>query len=354
MPPVRRPIKSARTRAKTGKKFFRVKKKGKAVRNFNRSVQNYQRKTNNMLKIRTLIPKELRVGIQYKTTLVFSSMGYGGSGCIANLIKINLSDPIQGNTATNVGTAGNIVDVVSLGGNYVDPSFIRTNATQLNLKDELDPYFDQYKKCIVTSSNSNVRIVARPNQYQLSQYYTNVPAQGAQPGGSAQNYNWDENHPQLLQTNDPTLDGEMYVSSIKQRNTLGLHPTTNNGETPTFHELQTATPGLKMRRLTVKPQSSSKGIMNVAKYTPKYTGIKDWRDNLTELGVRVSGGTKTMTKPAFHYVAIHNRQPATATLKPANVVAEITVNYNVRFLDRANDFEGGDDPIPQPVHSQEL
>lgn len=350
MPSIRRPITSAKTRAKTGKKYFRVKKKGKAVRNFNRSVQNYQRKTSNMLKIKTLIPKELRVGIQYKTTLVFSSMGYGGTGCIANLIKINLSDPIQGNAAENSGTAQPIVDVVSLGGNYVDPSFIRTNATQLNLKDELDPYFDQYKKCIVTSSNSNVRIVSRPNQYKLSQWQSNVNAQGAQGDG----YPYDENHMPYLQTNEPILDGEMYVSSIKQRNTLGLHPLSNNGETPTFHQLQTATPGLKMRRLTATPNRSSKGVMNTAKYTPRYTGIKDWRDNITELGVRQSNATKTMSKPAFHYVAIHNRQPATATLKPAAVVAEIVVNYNVRFFDRANDFEGGDDPIPQPVHGEEL
>lgn len=354
MPPIRRQTRLTDKRYKKKGFVVRRKKKGRAVRNFNRSVQNYQRKSSNMLKIRTLIPRELRVGIQYKTTLVFSSMGYGGTGCIANLIKINLSDPIQGNAAENTGTAQAIVDVVSLGGNYVDPSFIRTNATQLNLKDELDPYFDQYKKCIVTSSNSNVRIVSRPNQFKLQQWQSNTPAQGAQPGGSAQNYNWDENHPQLLTSNDPTLDGEMYVSSIKQRNTLGLHPLSNNGETPSFHELQTSTPGLKMRRLTATPNYSSKGVMNVAKYTPKYTGIKDWRDNITELGVRQSNATKTMSKPAFHYVAIHNRQPATALLKPATVVAEITVNYNVRFFDRANDFEGGDDPIAQPVHGEEL
>lgn len=350
MPPIRRQTRLTDKRYKKKGFVVRRKKKGKAVKNYNRQIRNYQRKTNNMLRIRTLIPKELRVGIQYKTTLVFSSMGYGGTGCIANLIKINLSDPIQGNAAENSGTAQPIVDVVSLGGNYVDPSFIRTNATQLNLKDELDPYFDQYKKCLVTSSNSNVRIVARPNQHQLSQYFSNAPAQGAQ--GDA--YPYDENHMPYLSINDATLDGEMYVSSIKQRNTLGLHPLSNNGETPSFHELQTATPGLKMKRLTVTPNSSSKGIMNVAKYTPRFTGIKDYRDNLTELGVRQSNATKTMSKPAFHYVAIHNRQPATATLKPAAVVAEITVNYNVRFLDRANSFEGGDDPLPQPVHGEEL
>ena len=354
MPPIRK--RQTKITDKRYSKYFRKKpkRKAKAVRNFNRSVQNYQRKSSNMLRIKTLIPKELRVGIQYKTTLVFSSMGYGGTGCIANLLKINLSDPIQGNTNENVGVAGNIVDVVSLGGNYVDPTFIRTNATQLNLSEELDPYFDQYKKCIVTSSNSNVRIVTRPNQFKLSQWQSNLAAQGAQPGGANQNYNWDENHPQILTTNDPVLDGEMYVSSIKQRNTLGLHPATNNGETPSFHELQTSTPGLKMKRLTATPDRSTRGIMSTAKYTPRYTGIKDWRDNITELGVRKSNATKTMTKPAFHYVAVHNRQPATALLKPANVVAEIVINYNVRFFDRANDFEGGDDPIPQPVHSQEL
>lgn len=350
MPPIRRQTKLTDSRFK--KKGFNAgrKRKGKSVRNYNRTVQNYQRKTANMLRIKTLIPRELRIGIQYKTTIVFNDMGHGGNGCIANLIKINLSDPIQGNAPENGTSALAIVDVVSLGGNYVDPSFVRTNSTQLNLKDELDPYFDQYKRCIVTSSNSNVRIVSRPNQFKLGQTFYNGSAAGAQ----GDSYPYAQNHMPFLAVKGPELDGEMYVSSIKQRNTLGLHPLSNNGETPSFHELQTATPGLKMRRLIATPDSSTKGVMNTAKYTPRYTGIKDWRDNIGELGIRQSNATKTMSKPAFHYVAVHNRQPATATFKPANVVAEIVVNYNVRFFDRANDFEGGDDPIPQPVHGEEL
>lgn len=349
MPSIRRYIKSSKTRAKTGKKYFRVKKKGKAVRNFNRSIQNYQRKGSNMLRIKTLIPKELRVGIQYKTTLVFSSMGSGGTGCIATLLKINLNDPINGNTVNPSAVAGNIVDVVSLGGTYLDPTFVRTNASQLNLKDELDPYFEQYKKCVVTSSNSNVRIVGRPNQYKLNQYQSNADAAGS----NGTDYPWAANHPPYLETNDATLDGEMYVSSIKQRNTLGLHPLPS-GQTPSFHQLQTSTPGLKMRRLTMTPNSTGKSVASTAKYTPKYTGIKDWRDNITELGVTQSSAIKTLSKNAYHYVAVHNREPATANFKPANVVAEIVVNYNVRFFDRANDFEGGDDPIPQPVHGEDL
>lgn len=345
MPPIRK--KQAKITDKRYSKYF--KKKGRPVKNYNKSIQNYQRKGSNMLKIRTLIPKELNVGIQYKTTLVFSSMGSGGTGCIATLIKINLNDPIQGNTLNGSAIAGNIVDVVSLGGTYLDPSFVRTNGSQMNLSTELAPYFDQYKKCVVLSSNSNVRIVGRPNQYKLNQWQSNADAAGS----NGTDYPWAANHPPYLQTNDATLDGEMYVSSIKQRNTLGLHPLPS-GQTPSFHQLQTSTPGLKMRRMTMTPNSTGKSVASCAKYTPKYTGIKDWRDNISDLGVRTPSGTKTQTKPAYHYVAVHNREPATANFKPANVVAEIVVNYNVRFLDRANDFEGGDDPLPQPVHGEDL
>lgn len=348
MPPIRRRT----TQKKSSSKSRRTsnKKLGKRpVRNYNRQLKNRQYKTSNMLRIRTLIPKEIRVGIQYKTTLVFSNMGYGGNGAVATLIKISLNNPTMGNATPSSNTSGNIVDVVSLGGNYTDPVFTRTNASQMTLQAELADYFDQYGKAVVTSSNSKVRIVGRPNQFKLGQTFYN----GSAAGAHGDSYPYAQNHPPFLAVKGPELDGEMYVTSVKQRQTGLLHP--QQGDTLSFHDIQTKLPGAKMRRLTCYPDKVSKGIMSVASYTPRNTmNIKDWADNIGDLQCSSGVGINQQQKPAYHYVAVHNRQPATATLKPANVVAEIVVNYNIRFLDRKNNFEGGDDPIPQPIHQEEL
>lgn len=344
MPPIR----------KTTKKLYsnksrRKSKKTRPVKNYNKQLNNKQYKTSNMLKIRTLIPKEIRIGIQYKTTIVFSNMGYGGNGAIATLLKISLNNPTMGNVIANSNQGGNIVDVVSLGGNYTDPVFTRTNSTQMTLKDELSDYFKQYGKAIVTSSNSKVRVVGRPNQFKLGQTFYN----GSAAGAHGTDYPYAANHPPFLAVKPAELDGEMYITSVKQRRTGLLHP--NSGDTLTYHEIQTQLPGAKMRRLTMYPDKQTPGVMNAASYSPRSTiRVKDWRDNIGDLQFSSGEGINQQQKPAYHYVAIHNRQPATATLKPANVVAEIVVNYNLRFLDRLNNFEGGDDPLPEAPHAGEL
>lgn len=346
MPPVRRT-----TQKKSSSKSRRTsnRKKGKAVKNYNSQLRNKQYKTSNMLKIRTLIPKEIRIGIQYKTTIVFSQMGYGGNGDVATMLRISLNNPTMGNAAANSGVAGKIVDVVSLGGNYTDPVFSRTNQTQDNLITELEDYFKQYGKAIVTSSNSKVRIVGRPNQFKLGQTFYN----GSAAGAHGTDYPYASNHPPFLAVKGPELDGEVYVSSVKQRRTGLLHP--QGGDSLKFHDIQTKLPGVKMRRLTCYPDKVTKGIMNVATYTPRSTvGIRDWRDNLGDLQFSSGDGVNAQQKPAYHYVMVHNRQPATATFKPPNVVAEIVVNYNLRFLDRLNNFEGGDDPLPENPHQGDL
>ena len=86
-----------------------------------------------MLQIRTLIPKEIVVDIQYRTQIIFDTMGYNsatGQGATGTIIRINLNNPTQG--TGSMSAIANIVDVVSLGGTWTAPVFTRTNSSQLN------------------------------------------------------------------------------------------------------------------------------------------------------------------------------------------------------------------------------
>jgi hypothetical protein len=320
------------------------------VRNFNKQqARNFQKKTNNMLQIRTLQPKEQLVSIQYKTFLVFDDMGYAnttGLGATGTIIRINLNNPTYGN-------AGNIVDVLNLGSNWTNPVFTRTNSTELNLKDKLNEYFDVYQKGVVISSNSQVRVKSRPNQKELGQYFDNEPAQGAQ--GDA--YPYDENHMPYLKVNDGYLDGDSYVWSIKQR-TQGQLIDLSTQKTPDFHELQNDIPGMKMKQLTAfKNGTTSRAIQNSCRFTNKYFGIKDWRDNIAS--VQFMPGMAADTPPAnindlkraYHYVGVCNTSSPQILHRPQRVVAEIVVNYECLFLNRKNDVDGEDNPVPQVPHA---
>ena len=277
-------------------------------------------------------------------------MGYSastGQGCTGTIIRINLNKPTQGNTLGS--SPANLVDVVSLGSPFVDPVFTRTNSSQLNLSTELDPYFEQYRKAVVVESNSKVRVAAIPNQKELGQYFSNTDAQGTQ--GDA--YPYASNHMPYLSVNEPTADGDMYVWSIKQKTTGQL----TSSPVPSFHELRTAVPGLKMKNLRAyKDGHVGPGVMNSASHTPRSTwAIKDWRDNIAECGfVKSTNIQPNLIKNAYHYVGICNSDTPLIGDKPCRVKADIVVNYKCRFVDRANNPEGGDDPLPQPVHQTEL
>ena len=346
MPPVKRRYK---LKPGSGRKPRRIVAKRKP-KNYNKRLNNFQRGSRNMLQIRTLIPKEIVVDIQYRTQLIFDTMGYSsatGHGATGTIIRINLNNPTQG-TGFSSGV-NNLVDVVSLGGTFVDPVFTRTNGSQLNLSSELDEYFSQYRKAVVVASNSKVRIAAIPNQKEVSQFFTNVDAQGTQ--GDAYPYN--TNHMPYLSVSDPTADGDMYVWSVKQKTINNL----TTGTLPDFHKLRTAVPGMKMKNLRAyKDGHVSPGVLSSVGHTPRKTwAIKDWRDNLNECGFNVSTGTRSNEqKSAYHYVGICNTHTPLIGDKPARVKADIVINYKCRFVDRNNDPEGGDDPLPQPVHQADL
>lgn len=351
MPPIRRKT----AKRKMVKKSSQTRRRNIArrpVRNYNRQSGNFQRKSLNMLQIKTLTPKELQVGIQYKTVISVSSMGYGASGNLSGtntILRLSLNNPCKGVAGNN-----SIVDILSLGGTHTDPVFTRTNS-ELSLNSQLQQYFEQYGKAVVTSANAKVRVLSKPNQHKLGQWFNNIDAQGAQPGGGAQNYDWDENHPQLLNVNEPNIDGQSFVWSVKTRST-GLLQQAPGGDTPTYHELQTAIPGMKMKALTAyRDGHSTAPIMCNASFTPRFFGTRDWRDNLQKQQFRKSGTNEPdVVNRAYFYVGVCNRQPAVSTLKPQNVDFEVTVNYNCRYIQRANDVDGLDEPIPIPVHGEEL
>lgn len=358
MPPIRHSRSSAqaiRTFDRSVRKDLNLPARRRArarrkPKNYNKRLNNYQNKSRNMLQIRTLIPKEILVDIQYRTQIIFQTMGYSsssGQGCTGTLIKINLNKPTQGNTLGS--SPDELVTVVSLGSPFVAPVFVRTNGSQLTLASELDPYFEQYRKAVVVESNSKVRVAAIPNQKELGQYLSNTAAQGAQ----GDSYPYSANHMPYLSVNEPTADGDMYVWSIKQKTTgqLGVAPV------PDFHELRTAVPGIKMKNLRAyKDGHVGPGVMNSVSHTPRSTwAIKDWRDNIAECGFVKSTGTQpSEIKNAYHYVGICNATTPLIGKKPCLVKADIVINYKCRFVDRSNNPEGGDDPLPQPVHQTEL
>lgn len=361
MPPTRRfagPLKPGQRTAAVSKNYYKLKKARekaqKSAKNYNNQrPRNFQKKTSNMLQIKTLQPKEQLVSLQYKTIIKFSNMGYSlfsNKGATGTIIRVSLTNPTYGST-------GSIVDVLDLGSNWVNPAFTRTNSSELTLTDKLNEFFDVYEKGVVINSNSQVRIKSQPNQKELGQNWTMVDAAGSLPGNTGAVL-WSANHPRYAEVNEATKDGDSYVWSVKQRQT-GLLIDTDDDSTADFHSLTNDIPGVKMRQLTAYQNgTSSKSVLNSARFTPKYYGMKDWRDNIASVqfmpGMTGPPANLSSLKKAYHYVGICNLQTPVEALKPQNVIAEVVVNFDCLFLNRKNDKAGGDAPVPQVPHLGDL
>lgn len=333
MPPT-----SRRTKKNTHAKNKKHTKKQTRLRSY-KTHTNSAKNSNSLLRIRTLLPKELTVSIQYRQLIQFASMGSstdpGGlfSPC---LFKINLLDP-----CAPLGPASDgIYTVIDYGGNTTIPNFTTLNSTH-NLGVQLNDYMDKYRYCVVVGSKSNVRIQAVANQEKVGSYLTNEPAQGAQ--GDA--YPYDMNHMPYLKTNNAEKDGELYCWTVKQRGQGNL---VTNNQGLNINEVRTKVPGAKMRKHNAFLNgTSSKAVRFTSKYTPKFLGIKDWRDNIDKIKILPDGSARpTGAEQAFQYVGVSNRFGAVQGYSPANVSVEIAVDYNIRFVQRLNDPLGGDNPIP--------
>lgn len=341
MPPIGRRKYSGPRRP--GEKSAKVKKT-KAKLKYYSNPMNIAKNSNRLLKIRTLLPKEMKFSIQYRTTLEFSNMGSAPSPGVLTptLIKINLLDP-----ASHVGPGSSgIVTVVAYGGATTSPLFSTTNP-DANLSTVLQEYSDKYDNLFVTGSQAKVRVQPVANQL-VGQVLANVEAQGAQPGGANQNYNWDSNHPPYLEVIDPEYDGEVYVWGVKQRGAGNL---INANGGLSLHQVRTELPGVQMRKVTsFLNGTSTKAVQLNSTYTPKFLGIKDARDNLRKININADGSERTdaEAKDAYFYVGIMNRQGSTQAKKCANQIVDIVVNYNVLYTNRTNDPIEGDAPIPAP------
>ena len=353
MPPVLSAAqRRARTRAKDDRKSVRAYERTRAARKKYKKIKSFKtkgnsgRKSNALIPIRTLLPKEVTVGIQFRQVIQFASMGYStasGGQFSPTLIKINLLDP-----CAKIGADSNgIVTVLGYGSPAVNPVYSLLNP-QTNLAAELLEYGEnKYDKACVISSSASVRVQGTANQT-LGKYLVNVPGQGHQGEGNS----YGSNYPPHLNIQSANKDGELYIWSVRQRSTGNLM---DNGQGLNIHEVRTTLPGAKMRKHNCYQNgTTSKAVTMTSSYTPKFLGIKDWRDNLNKIAIEPNGDDRnSQAKDCFMYVGIANRFGNTQGNQPATVSMEISCNFNVRFLQRTNDPKGGDEPLAVP-HAGEL
>lgn len=322
-----------------GERSAKVTKRNKVgLRHYNQQL-NVAKNSARLLKIRTLLPKEINLSCQYRQQLIFTNHGTAPSPGVntPTLIKINLLDPAAHLSSSSSG----IITVISYGGATTSPIFTTQNPDH-NLSDILTAYSDKYEKLVVTGSQCKVRVQPVANQL-LGQVFHNIDAQGAQ----GDSYPYDENHMPYLAVRAPEYDGEVYVWGVKQRSEGNLVQN-NNGLT--MHQVRTELPGAQIRKVTAFANgTSTKPVQLSSKYTPKFLGIKDWRDNITKIQINADGSERTEqdARESYFYVGIMNRTGTTQAMKVANQVVDIVVNYNVKYLNRSNDPVEGDDPLPR-------
>lgn len=336
MPPVkkrsRKPIVNSNPSRRTASQQARLKA-------YNKQMLSRAINSNRLLGVSTLLPKELTLSVQYRELITFTTSGHSsaptGGLYSPTLLKINLLDPC----VASGPNSGGIITVLDYQGATVAPLFHRLNP-EVNLQTELSQYAGSYDHVVVTGSQVKARIQGVANQHKLMPFPVNVPAMGHQGEGNSYSTNYPA-HTQLLQ---PTLDGELYIWSVKQRSE-GKLVTNNQGLN--LHEIRTKVSGIKMKKHNVYANgTTSKAVIHKSTYTPKFIGIKDWRDNIDKIKFNVDGETRVGGENCFQYIGITNRVPSSAALEPARVFMDIAVNYNVRFINRKNDPASGDDALP--------
>lgn len=354
MPSISRAKKRAQTRFADDRAQVRAmsvaKPKGKKrtpIRNYTSRRNNSGRKSNALIPIRTLLPKEITVGIQYRQLIQFATQGYNtapGGLFSPTLLKVNLLDP-----CVPVGPDSNgIITVLNYGGTASAPVYSLLNG-DVNLASKLHEYSDRYDKCMVIGSSAQIRVQGNANQT-LGKYLVNVPGQGSQGDGNS----YGSNYPPYVKVEDSNKDGELYIWSVRQRET-GQLVVGNQGLS--IHEVRTKVPGAKMRKHNCYQNgTTSKAVTMTSKYSPKFLGIKDWRDNLNKLAIETDGVSQRHVdaKNAFMYLGLANKFGNTQGNQPATVTMEIVCNYRVRFLQRSNDPAGGDEPLAAPNTHTEL
>jgi len=314
----------------------------------------------NVTQLSTLSRKEENVSISFREQLDFSNMG-GEAGSSPCVIRADLMNPVVG----GIGSSGNDVivsNVVNLKANSTNPVLTRESYNdKRNLSDRLAEYFDEYRKCIVTSSEVTFNVRPKLNQVSADANADTVSivpypidqTTGLDPTGAA-----GLRGPQTVtRWTAANATGDLYVWCILQQSQQQLYNQTT-GVAP-LATLKQGIPGMRMQKLNVTP-NSTKGCVFKMKYNPKKVfGLKDWRDNKELLSVLNSATQPGTLKTAYAYLgigsSINGVDPGAPGITQgakylANCKVEVSVKYNLNFSERINK-DGNNNPIP---HAGEL
>lgn len=336
-------------------------RKGTAISSMRRGKSRNQ----NVIKLSTLSRKTENLSISFREQFDFQNMGYdaGSSPC---LIRANLNNPVAGGPVPPPQEHNNIV-VGNLKTGSTDPIFQRSSYNdKLNLSDRLSEYFEEYRTCVVTSSEVTFNVRPKLNQVSGIGFINNavsiVPYQSLVTTG--QHPDGNDGKPigpsEVLKVTAPTATGELYVWCVRQQGLGQLYDSTD-GVVP-LSTLKQGIPGVRMSKLNITP-NSTKGVTFKIKYTPKTQyEIKDWKDKKEALQVlnAVSGAPD---KKAYAYLGIgariNGKDPSppgatpTSSAYMANCVVEINTKYNLNFSERKN-VDGNNEPVPVSVHRSDL
>lgn len=331
-------------------------KKSKAKTKYNKyGRKKYQKyKTGNrnkakrgagIIRIQTLLPKNVRISVNYKKTFLFTDMGHGG-GSTSCLLRAVLMDPISGGPGASL--ANGIVSVVSnLKTGAVAPTVTQQSYNdQANLSDVLADYFNDYSIAYVTSSKCTWKVRAEPNQINIGQSFENYPASGNIQTSPLSDLSAETNHAEYMRVSalSQTLDGNLNVWCVRQRGSTNLYDGDTEGTVP-IQSLKSSVPGLKMRKLIVTPHGTSRGVTFTNTYMPaRAHGFHNTADNISSIQFWNNNDGTSLNNQS--YLGICGNQEASSDFKPANVIVECQVAFNVLF-DRRKNTPDSNIPVPQ-------
>lgn len=344
-------------RARRASRAFRYKR-GTKIGASSRGKKGVQ----NVTQLTTLSRKTENLSISFREEFDFTSMGHN-AGSSPMLLRVRLNNPVAGGPTPTSADAINTV-ISNLKNGSSDPLFTRSSYNmQQNLSDRLEDYFEEYRTCVVTSSEVTFNVRPKINQTSGIGFvntrsvvpYLSLVTTGQHPDG----FDGKPIGPsEVLKVTAPNATGELYVWSVRQSAQQQLHNLTDG--TPPLETLKMGIPGVRMTKLNVTPNSKS-GVTFKLKYTPNSQfQIKDWKDKKEVLSV-LNQASNPNLKEAYAYLGIggriNGRDPAPpgdqadiSSAYLANCVVEVSVKYNLNFSERKN-VDGNNEPVP---HRDEL
>lgn len=301
MPPIRYrngqriAIKSASTRARTGKKYMRIRyntSRPRTYRTYNRG-----KNTKALLPIATNVPRHSEIRLQYNQTMLVTQ-----GGTEQYRFRVLMNNPS--------GTAG-ANKIVTENTN----AFVTSTNTSDNLYSEMLELFGQYDHAVVESAC--VTASARPygGNTKSTQHFSNQT---------------DANGNHYLQANDPVQHGDLIGWTVNTDAKQALVSTIIPVET-----LRNDIPGVKQKSFVAFP-NSRKGVKFQAKYSPKsQLGIKDIGDNQARIGFNQNSAPseETYAEIGFQPTIPHSMVGSGPSLMPPMYI-QFKVDYVIKFTER--------------------